>query len=234
MKIEIGESLACSWLRHVRQCWLVQANWRFSGHWRRCSVDAELETLFTTMKGRFDRGGGVFKKTKNAEQLLRQGEIDAVGIDHEGGVHAVEIAFHEAGLQYGTTTETNNRVLKKMLRTLLILRAIRPPETQLHIYFFSPKVNPVVQRPLKETFKALCIEYPNVEWQFVANDDFTEDVVRPAVEEASGIADSSELFVRSAKLLRLAEYAAGQRPGAQRTRSYDERGAAVRIEFNRS
>ena len=28
MKIEIGESLACSYLRHVKHCWLVQANWK--------------------------------------------------------------------------------------------------------------------------------------------------------------------------------------------------------------
>lgn len=230
MKIEIGESLAYSWLRHVRQCWLVQANWKFSEHWERYLTDAELDVLFDTMRGRFGGCGGVFKKTTDAGQFLRQGEIDAVGIDHRGGVHAVEVAFHEAGLQYGTTTETNNRVRKKMLRTLLILRAFRPPETRLHIYFFSPKVSPVVQQPLEETFAELCAEYPDVEWRFVANDDFTKSVVRPTLGKASGVADSSELFARSAKLLELAGYGAGQRPNLQKARSNStrEQGSSVR------
>lgn len=227
MKIEIGESLACSWLRHTRSCWLVQANWKVAESWQRYPTDAALEELFRNMKYRFDHDGSVFKKTKDAEQFLKQGEIDVVGIDREGGVHAVEVAFHEAGLQYGTPTETNHRVLKKMLRTLLILRAFRPPGTRLHIYFLSPKVNPVVQQPLEETFALLKAEYPDVEWRLFANDDFNETVVRPTLEKVSGVADSSELFVRSAKLLELVDRA-GSRPHVQRTRSDEEQGSAVR------
>ena len=33
MKIEVGESLACSYLRHVKRCWIVQANWKASDDW---------------------------------------------------------------------------------------------------------------------------------------------------------------------------------------------------------
>lgn len=111
MKIEIGESLACSYLRHVERCWLVQANWKAPEHWGRRLTDAELEALFEQMKSRFDRA--VFKQTKNAAQFLKQGEIDVVGVDQEGGVHAMEVAFHEAGLNYGSKAETVNRVLKR-------------------------------------------------------------------------------------------------------------------------
>ena len=219
MKIEIGESLACSWLRHVRQCWLVQANWKFLEHWERCLTDSELQVLFDTMRARFDVDWGVFKNTRSAGQFLRQGEIDAVGVDHGGGVHAVEIAFHEAGLKYGTTTETNDRVLKKMLRTLIVLRALRPPGTQLHIYFLSPKVNPADQQLLEETFAALHTKYPDVEWQCFINDDFAEAIVRSTLEKASGTADSSELFVRSAKLLDLAKCDGRLRTSVRRTDS---------------
>ena len=228
MKIEIGESLACSWLRHVRRCWLVQANWKVAESWERYLPDAELEKLFRNMKYRFDHDGSVFKKTKDAEQFLKQGEIDVVGVDHEGGVHAAEVAFHEAGLQYGTTTKTNHRVLKKMLRSLLILQAFRPPGTRLHIYFLSPKVNPGVQEPLEKTFTDLRAEYPDVEWRFVANGDFNEAIVRPTLEKVSGVADSSELFVRSAKLLELVEYRAVSRSRVQRTHSDGQKSSAVR------
>ncbi len=206
MKIEIGESLACSYLRHVERCWLVQANWKTPEHWGRRLTDADLEALFAEMRRRFDPGGAVFKQTKDAAQFLKQGEIDVVGVDQQGGVHAMEVAFHEAGLNYGSTAETKNRVLKKMLRTLLILRAHHPPQTPLHIYFLSPKVNPVVQKPLEEKFANLRQEYPHIGWSLLTNADFAESVVKPTLENASNVADSSELFVRSAKLLETAGY----------------------------
>ena len=206
MKIEIGESLACSYLRHVERCWLAQANWKVSEHWERSLPNADLEALFLEMKQRFDRGGAVFKQTKDAAQFLKQGEIDAVGVDRQGGVHAMEVAFHEAGLNYGSVTETDNRVLKKMLRTLLILRAHHPTETPLRISFLSPKVNPAVQRPLESTFAALQEAYPDVGWRLIVNDDFVEAIVKPTLEKAGDVADSSELFVRSAKLLETAGY----------------------------
>jgi len=33
MKIEIGESLFYSWLRHVKECQVVQLNWKSSLSW---------------------------------------------------------------------------------------------------------------------------------------------------------------------------------------------------------
>ena len=227
MKIDIEESLVCSWLRHVHQCWLVQANWKFSEHWKRwCLCDGELEELFSNMKDRFDRDGKVFKRT-SVKQLRKQGEMDAVGIDYEGGVHAAETAFHENGLHY----RNPDKVLKKMLCTLLILRALRLPETRLHIYFLTPKARPNVQQSLEATFTALRTEYPKVEWRLITNDGFAKDVVRPTLEKASKVTDSSELFLRSAKLLELVEHHAERRPSAQRTRSGGEQYSAIRTKF---
>lgn len=204
MKIEIGESLAGSYLRHVERCWLVQANWKASEHWERSQTDAELETLFQGMKRRFDRTGIVFKQTKDAAQLLKQGELDIVGVDLKGDVHAMEVAFHEAGLRYYGGNV--NRVLKKMLRALLILQAYLPPQTTRHISFLSPKVNSADQQSLEKTFAALRKEYPETEWSLIINGGFAEQIVKPTLEKASDVADSAELFARSAKLLELAGY----------------------------
>ena len=115
MKIEIGESLGCSYLRHVKQCWLVQANWKTSEHWTRHKTLAELEAMFLDIRQKFDKDGNVFKQTNDAAQFLKQGEIDIVGMDQKGRIHAMEIAYHEAGLNYGGGAD--NRVLKKLLRT---------------------------------------------------------------------------------------------------------------------
>ena len=56
MKIEIGESLCYSYLRHVKQCWLVQSNWKVSEHWVKQKPDEDLQELFWSMRGLFDPG----------------------------------------------------------------------------------------------------------------------------------------------------------------------------------
>ncbi len=203
MKIEVGESLGYSYLRHVKQCWLVQANWKASEHWPKHKTDDELETMFLAMKDNFDRDGSVFKKTKDAAQLLKQGEIDVVGVDLKGNVHAIEVAFHEGGLIYGSGPETRNRVLKKSLRTMLMLSAYHAPGTKFHIYFASPKVNPRTQQKLEGVFCSLKAKYPDIDWNILINADFIKQLMRPTLEKGDTVADTSELFVRAAKLLGL-------------------------------
>ena len=44
MKIEMGESLFYSWLRHVKECQLVQTNWKVSPKWT-LRHEEELERL---------------------------------------------------------------------------------------------------------------------------------------------------------------------------------------------
>ena len=119
----------------------------------------------------------------------------------------------------------------KMLRTLLILRTFRPPETRLQVYFLSPKVSPGVHRLLEDTFAALRRAYADVEWRLIANEEFTEDVVKPTLKRASVVADSSELFMRSAKLLELAGCLPGPRPGAQQARSDGKQPSAFPAKF---
>ena len=214
MKIEIGESLGCSYLRHVKQCWLVQANWKTSEHWTRQRTDAELEAMFNRFRRKFDTGGKVFKQTKDAAQFLKQGEIDVVGVDQKGHIHAMEIAFHEAGLNYGGGVE--NRVLKKLLRTLMILHAYQPIDARFSIYFVSPKVNPGVQKPLNDIFDVLRSQFPAVEWHLLTNQNFTEHMVKPTLEKSGDVADTAELFVRSAKLLEVTGIQPPGSPGATR------------------
>ncbi len=198
MKIEIGESLGYSYLRHVKGCWLVQANWKTSEHWDKQKPDSELESLFESMRERFDPEGNVFKQTKDAAQFLKQGEIDVVGVDQDGSVHAMEIAFHEHGLNYGGGVD--NRVLKKLLRAVLILNAY-VPSRKSHLYFASPKVHPAAQEPLEDAFSQLRRAYPKIEWHLLINEDFAEKLVEPTLERARKVADTSELFARAAKLL---------------------------------
>ncbi len=208
MKIEMGESLGYSYLRHVQKCWLVQANWKASEHWVKYQTDDELETLFSAMRTKFDPDDSVLKGTKDCRQFLRQAEIDVLGVGQDGAVHAMDVAFHEAGLSY--TGGAVKRVLKKMLRTYLILQAYQPEGTKQTIYFLSPKVHRAVQQPLEECFDALQGEYPDVEWRLLTNRDFAEQALGPTLQAASSVADTSELFVRSVKLLELGGLVEGE------------------------
>lgn len=202
MKIEVCESLACSYLRHVKRCWIVQTNWKASEHWE-LREDAELEKIFSDMKCRFDHDGIVFKRTKDAAQALKQAEIDVVGVDQQGDVHAIEVAFHEAGLNY---SGKDDRVLKKMLRTLLVLRTLTTRTGRLCIYFLSPKVHPASQQLLDTMFADLRTEYTDIEWRLLTNEHFAECIVKPTLNKARGVPDLSELFMRSVKLLETSGY----------------------------
>lgn len=200
MKVEIGESLGYSFLRHVAGCWLVQTNWKASDHWTVSNL-GELEQSFRAMREKFDPDGSVFGKTSSSSQLLKQGEIDVVGVGTDGSVYTVEIAFHEGGLLYSGGTV--NQVLKKMLRTKLILDAYHPGKAKRHIYFASPKVNPTPQRSLEAIFDQLRQKYQSIDWQLLTNKKFTEELLTPTLAKVGTAADTSELFVRSAKLLEL-------------------------------
>ena len=43
MKIEMGESLIYSWLRHEKQCQLAQTNWKSSSYWELLHYDELVE-----------------------------------------------------------------------------------------------------------------------------------------------------------------------------------------------
>ena len=146
-------------------------------------------------------GGNVFKRTATVGQFMQQGEIDVMGVDQDGGIHAMDVAFHENGLNYGGGVA--NRVLKKLLRAYLLLSAYHPQETAFHIYFVSPKVHRAVQSALETTFSALQESYPEINWHLITNDAFHNQMVQPTLERTDTVADTAELFVRAAKLLNL-------------------------------
>lgn len=101
MKIEIGESLALSYLKHVKKCVLYQNNWKISSKWAKPDED-ENEEKITLEKKTFNEinihFNNIFKSSFN--QTLKQAEIDALGMDKEGKIYAIDIAYHEKGLSY--------------------------------------------------------------------------------------------------------------------------------------
>ena len=202
MKIEIGESLVYSFLRHKKQCLVAQTNWKSSNNWhvsKSAKTDAKQALERINQHSEFK---GIFKSA--FKQTLKQAEIDVLGIDAKQNVYAFEVAFHENGLQYGGKIATRDRVFKKLLRAYIVLKYYFPKHHHV-IAFCSPKINPATEKHIKEYFKILKkgFQSDEVKFEYYANAKFTTEIVKKVIERTTDEADSSELFARAVKLLHI-------------------------------
>lgn len=210
MKIEIGESLFYSWLRHVKDCQIVQTNWKVSPQWE-IRAENELQQLMQEADTFFAEKYGytVFKKN-TLSQMIRQAECDVLGmaLQPDGSIeyHAVDVAFHEGGLQYGGMVSTVERIVKKCLRTAMCLRGCFSAEHAV-IVFASPKINPTQIAALMP-----CIDDMNdilqkhgfaYQVRLIANEEFESQVLKPILLLSEDVADTSELFMRSYQMYRM-------------------------------
>lgn len=204
MKIEIGESLLLSWLRHEKKCQLVQTNWKPSvASWTRMNEEV-IHKIMDESKDMF--GSEIFKKNSSFEQLIQQAEIDVLGISHENGVqhiYAVDVAFHEAGLNYGSKDETAMRVVKKLLRAAMCIHGYFG-YSEGDIIFASPKINNSVFESISpcmgQVEEILRKNDLNFMVRLIANGAFGEEILKPVLAATSLVADTSELFMRSIQM----------------------------------
>jgi hypothetical protein len=208
MKIEMGESLLYSWLRHVKECQVVQTNWKVSPSWQLRDEDA-LQRFMDITADHFQRTYGyIIYKNNTLSQLLLQAEIDAVGIcliDNIVEVHAVDVAFHKDGLLYGSgRQETISQVIKKSVRAAMCMVGYFGVSTG-EVIFASPKIHNAVINDL-----ALCITDLNTLFiengygftaRVIANDDFNDHILKPILIASGGVSDTSELFIRGYQLV---------------------------------
>ena len=209
MKIEIGESLLLSWLRHIKECQLAQMNWKPSSKWELKYRDV-LERLMQSSTEAFKaRGYDLYKGNSGLDQILAQAEIDVMGIAMEEGsshIYAIDVAFHEAGLNYGSKEETVARVLKKFIRTAMCIYGYFGFADGT-IIFASPKISPVVIKDinacLDDVISVLQKLNLNYEIRVIANEDFSEKILEPILNVLGEVADTSELFMRSLQMYNL-------------------------------
>ncbi len=208
MKIEVAESLFLSWLRHIRECRIAQLNWKTSKIWESTHLE-RVESLFTDCQNYFSKHHALdlFRGNKSVAQLLQQAEIDALGIcdlEESPTVIAVDVAFHEGGLNYGPKEKTVSAVLKKIFRTVLILECYFP-SFRHEIIFAAPKIHKSINTPLQQAMwtmeEFLEAAELSAECRIITNEDFFTDIVAPVQNVASHVSDTSELFIRSVQLL---------------------------------
>lgn len=204
MKIEMGESLFYSWLRHVKECQIVQNNWKVSSQWT-FNNSSEIEALLQEVDEYFEKKYDykIFKKNASLSQIIQQGECDVLGISVQNNTnlyYAVDVAFHEAGLNYGTKQETIMKIISKSVRTAFCLYGFLETKSA-DIVFASPKINRSILEDLIP-----CIDYLNSFFKernfdfcfrLICNEEFNINVLQPILLCSDNIADTSELFMRS-------------------------------------
>jgi hypothetical protein len=210
MKIEVSESLVFSWLRHEKHCQVVQMNWKTSPEWDAFEDDNELNRLYKKSNKLFDYGS---KEVKDSDQFIKQGEVDAIGIELDidkpyniKNIHAVDVAFHESGLNYDGEEGTKNRIVKKYIRTALSVYKFFGCKRG-DIYF----VTPITYESHRNTFieaknsvnKFFIEEGFNFSFHFYSNEDFYRYIFVPVERISTVMTDTSEYFARSLKLVRL-------------------------------
>ena len=210
MKIEMGESLFYSWLRHVKECQIVQTNWKVSSQWQLPNADA-LKELMALVDNHYSQkyGYAIFKRNASLSQLLQQGECDVLGISIQPDdmkYYAVDVAFHEAGLNYGSRDTTVMKVLEKCARTAFCLHGYLSTR-EAEIIFASPKINPAVLSDLTRCIAEMNELFANSGYDFtfriIANEEYNDLVLKPILLVSDGIADTSELFLRSYQMYKM-------------------------------
>ena len=202
MKIEMGESLMQSYLKHIKGCLITQTNWKTLRSWKKSNED-KAKAKFEKIKKEYPN---IFSEKTKFEKMLYQAELDVIGIANDK-IYMVEIAFHEQGLRYGNDdNKVRDRVLKKMIRAYLIWK-IYFSNYSCEIIFASPKVNPSPDGLLNECFSKLAkdnfYKEDKVEFKYLSNKKFKDEILLPTLETLKSDSDTSELFLRSAKLLKI-------------------------------
>ena len=207
MKIEIGESLMYSWLRHVKNCELAQTNWKPSALWVR-KHDNDLQKLKNYVDAKFPNLNIFGKKKKvTLDQFIAQAETDVMGFSLSNNKsYAIDIAYHENGLGYGKIKENVERVIKKSVRSAMSIYGYYDRK-DAEIIFATPKTTATVLKELQQSINDLqsltdSLGY-NFTFRIIVNNDFFDEIVEPVVNNMSVINDTSELFVRSYKLIEM-------------------------------
>ena len=200
----MAESLLRSWLRHCEKCQFAELNWKPSPEWG-LDLSPELTADFDRFKSNFPDAS---KKTASVGQFLRQAEIDVLGtrVGEAGGIEklfAIDTAFHTRGLSYGGNEETKSRVLKKLIRTGILLEAYFP-NVKSHVMFVAPVINPGRQEYVRGALKDAAEFFGNessVSFELCGPEEFRDRILDPILEIADSVSDTSELFLRAQQLL---------------------------------
>jgi hypothetical protein len=106
-------------------------------------------------------------------------------------------------LSYGGVTSTSERIIKKMVRTAMLIHGFYNM-SEGTIIFASPKIHKSLEIPIQSAVKELNKLFSEMGFGFTfhlyANRSFKEEIFEPVVNSTKSVADTSELFLRSIQM----------------------------------
>jgi hypothetical protein len=211
MKIEIGEFLILSWLRHVRGCVVTQMNWSPSPAWS-VARERELGTAFEAIRGfSADAIGAPIFGRCDFGSFIRDARIDVLGLRLDRAARdteaiAVDSAINDSELPHGNAEETISRLIQRMLRAGFALAAYLNPG-QVSVVFATPwlaqAIREDVQRHLARLETRLAAQrhpaVPRLRFRVIADADFADEIVQPVLEHVDAVAATSGLGGQTAQ-----------------------------------
>lgn len=211
----MGESLFYSWLRHIKECQIVQTNWTFPpSQLKHFYLEDKIEKLALSAEDLFHNKLGYDIFGKNTyRQLLKQAEIDVLGVsfdantdDSDISVYAIDVAFHTNGLNYKNPHCTVEKLTEKYIRSAMCIMGCFGL-CKGEIIFASPRVRNSLLLELENIVQEINKLFKSLGLSFVAklivNQKFEKSILNEVLLQTNEIADTNELFMRSCQMLDL-------------------------------
>lgn len=198
MTNDICESLIYSWLKHIKECQVVETNWKKSKNWN-CN-NAESCQIYDEFCKIFNIENADYSK------FMNQGECDVIGIkskDNKVNIICAEVAYHGKQLNYGgSSTEDADKVIKKFLfNTLNVIENFDVEYAEF--YFITNKIGDTLYKNIDENLKKLIqlirTHKPNYKYEIMHEDKF-KSIVIDVDKIKSDINDSNESFARAMQI----------------------------------
>lgn len=212
MKIEICEQMLQSWLLNYKLCEIAEVNWKISPlYLKTISSDTieEVQKFLDYIKEAFSEFGDIFENIRSA-QFIKQCEIDVVGIKLDNGVadhvYLMDSAFHKNGLGYGDLVKT---VVMKIVRAAVVSKIVFGDKVSTKVIFTSPlcKATPKlrIETAINKVMPIINKYYPNVAIDLYFNEDFSNKIYKPLIDNIEALFDDNDLFMRAMNLAKEAE-----------------------------
>lgn len=208
MKIETLQTLLLSWLRNVKKCQMVQTNWKSSSVLKlkhKEVLEQIIQNCSNVLKSKYDYN--LHNGKSSIEKLLVQSERDLIGVSYDEKskehVYAIDVAFNENELSYGTKEETVFRVIKKCIRTAICMYGYFNFKDGT-IIFISPKINHSVINAIKTCANDIVSIINDLGLNYkiliISDEDFMDKVLEPVIDLLDETQDTPESFMENLQI----------------------------------
>lgn len=234
---DIGESMAASWLRHVKKCAIVTNNWTVDIE-ENYAFPNEMVTLLENVKNAFEEKGIKIFPKKELSSIIKQAECDVVGFQFGSGkiskLYGIDVAVHSKGkgLDYGDNIK---KIIEKSLRTALCFYTILGVEKDcpIEIYFLTPKMAEDEKRKAEDHLNYLLEEFfKGFEIKFIlyANKSFYEEILEKLNNKNNlDASDTNEQFMRSLVILDMCKKYVKQKSQVERKKEEEAEEKEIQI-----